>query len=204
MKVALVKTLFCLSFLCVSSVSSAAIITFDDRAAFESYIGAFTVDNLDGITQGASNSGVRDDYRWSMTDYGCVDSIGCTYGSDNPFTSPGNDWVWTYGSGTFIMDIGVSAFGLDYVDPYFTTSAQVGLAGFNSGINPNGSFFGIATTDGSLLYNINYTQFSTYQGFDNVTYSTTPNGMKVPEPSTLALFSLALMGLGFSARRRKA
>ena len=187
--------------------ASASIITFNDRTAFENYVGSYTLDDLNtdaALDPGADLS--NSDYSWSMSDYACVDSSGCDlYTSINPFVNGSNDWVWTYGSGNFEMSFGVTAFGLDYADPYDSNTAQIGLHGFNSGINSNGSFFGIATDDGSKLTSISYQQYSAYQSFDNVIYSSRPsennNLTTVPEPATLALFGLGLAAFGIAKRK---
>lgn len=186
----------------ISFSASAGIITFNDRAAFENYVGSVTVDSLDTTNHYSSSGDLsNDDYSWTMSDYACINSSGCnSYGSGNPFVNGTNDWVWTYGSGQFLMNFGVRAFGLNYANPYNATQAQVGLNGYNSGLNANGSFFGIATDDGSLLTSISYSQFSSYQAFDNVSYAKTIRS--VPESSALILFMLGLAGI--SLIRRKA
>ena len=63
-------------------------------------------------------------------------------------------------------------------------------------MQPNGSFFGIATTDGSTLSSISYQQYSSYLGIDNITYSTTANGVRpqqIPAPWSLAVFAAGLL-----------
>jgi len=181
--------------------ASAGIVTFNDRGLFESYIGTFVVDNLDTASGSSSSDLSNDDYSWTMSDYACVNSSGCSYSGTNPFDEGSNDWVWTYGSGSFEMNFEITAFGLDFANPHNADTGEVGLEGFNSGIKANGSFFGVATDDGSTLNSIAYLQNTSYLGFDNVTYSTTVNGVGVSEPHTLAIFSLLLMGI--SLRRRK-
>lgn len=181
--------------------ASAGVITFNDRDLFESYVGTSVVDDLETDPGSSVSDLSNDDYSWTMSDYACVNSSGCSYSGFNPFDDGSNDWVWTYGSGTFNMNFEVTAFGLDYANPYNSDSGAVGLEGFESGSNINGSFFGIATDDGSTLTSIAYLQYGAYQAFDNVTYSITENGVGVPEPHTLAIFSLLLMGANL--RRKK-
>ena len=204
MKQLAVKFLVVTSLLFVSTNLWASIITFNDRVLFEQFVAEFVIDDLEGLSQGTTGR-VRPDFSWTMSDYGCPNSSGCNgYGAGNPFVSGGNDWVWLYNSGNFNFNFGISAFGFDYADPYFASASNVGLQGFESGLNANGSFFGIATTDGSLLTTISYQQFSIFQGIDNVTFSTTANNaLQVSAPATFSLFMLALAGIAFSSRKRQ-
>ena len=185
--------------LCSSFLTSAGIITFTDRSLFESYINDFVVDELNGISIGIGSTlgRSRTGYSWTMNDYGCVNSSGCNiYGNTNPLTTPGNNWIWTYQSGSFDFDFGITAFGLNYANPFYENSAQLGLNNLLSGMQPNGSFFGIATTDGSTLSSISYQQYSSFLGIDNITYSTTANGIRpqqIPAPWPLAVFATGLV-----------
>jgi hypothetical protein len=70
-----------------------------------------------------------------------------------------------------------------------------------SGGCPSGTsgFFGVIATGGSVISSVNFLPVrtsGTYNGFDNFQYSTS-----IPEPTTVAIFGLALMGL--AARRFK-
>ena len=192
-----VVALCALPMLCSSFFTSAGIITFTDRSLFESYINDFVVDELNGISIGSTLGRSRNGYSWTMNDFGCVNSSGCNfYGNTNPLTTPGNNWIWTYHSGNFNFDFGITAFGLNYANPYYENSARLGLHGLVSGMQPNGSFFGIATTDGSMLSSISYQQYSSYLGIDNITYSTTANGVRpqqIPAPWSLAVFAAGLL-----------
>jgi len=198
------KLLSLLTLSVISMGAFASIITFDDRTAYENYVNTYTVDTLNTAYGNSYSDLSNSDYSWTMPDYACVNSWGCNgYGVNNPFVSYSNDWVWTYSSGEFNLNLAVTAFGLDYSNPYYTSTAQVGLNGLNSGVNPNGSFFGIATDDGTTFSSINYTQFSYFQAFDNITYSTTSNGsVSVPEPATFGFFLFALLTFGILKQRK--
>ena len=192
-----VVALCVLPILCSSFFTSAGIITFTDRSLFESYINDFVVDELDGISLGHTSGHSRNGYSWTMDDFGCVNNTGCNYyGNANPLIAPGNNWIWTYHSGSFNFDFAITAFGLNFANPYYDNNAQLGLNSLLSGMQRNGSFFGIATTDGSALSSISYQQYSSYLGIDNITYSTTPNGIRpqqIPAPLSLAVLAAGLV-----------
>jgi len=200
------KLLSLLTLLLISISSFASIITFNDRTAYENYVNTYTVDTLNTVRGNSHSDLSNSDYSWTMRDYACINSRGCNhynYSASNSFINGGNDWVWTYYSGEFNLNIAVTAFGLDYANPYYASTAQVGLNGLNSGVNANGSFFGIATDDGTTFSSINYTQFSYYQAFDNITYSTTSNGsISIPEPTTFGFFLFALLAFVILKQRR--
>ena len=201
-----VVALCALPMLCSSFFTSAGIITFTDRSLFESYINDFVVDELNGISLGRTSGQSRNGYSWTMDDFGCVNNTGCSYyGHTNPLVTPGNNWIWTYQSGSFNFDFSITAFGLNYANPYYENSARLGLHGLVSGMQPNGSFFGIATTDGSMLSSISYQQYSTYLGIDNITYSTTANGaqpQQIPAPWSLAVFAAGLLLLRLRSSKK--
>lgn len=189
-----------------SIAAHAGIISFTDRSLFESYINDFVVDEFNDINLGPAFGRSRAGYSWTMNDYGCVNSLGCTSpNSVNPFVGNNNNWIWTYGSGSFNFNFGITAFGFDYVNPYNSNTAQLGLNTMLSGVQSNGAFFGIASTDGSYLPAIAYLQSQSFMGFDNLTYSITANGSStpIPEPWPLAVFALALVMFTLQARKKR-
>ncbi|MEQ3657739.1 MAG: hypothetical protein ABNH21_02155 [Glaciecola sp.] len=198
-----IKVFVITSGLLLTGLSQAAIITFNDRAAFETYVGASTTDDLNTNLSGSGLDLSNADYSWTMSDYACADSAGCS-SSGNPFINGNNDWVWTYSSGVFNFNFNITAFGLDYGHPNGATQGNVGLFGFDSGTNANGSFFGVATDDGTFLgSSISYAQNTSFQAFDNVIYSSNPNGQfeVASAPGVLGLFGISLLVI---CRLRKA
>ena len=178
--------------------ANADIITFDDRTAFESFVGSFTVDTLEDIVQGSSLlNNDRPDYDFTMSQYGCYTVSDC---SDNSADGMDFRYIWTYETGNFIFDNAINAFGLDF-GQYANDQAQVILGGNASSVVTGGGFFGFVDTDSSFT-SVSYDTLTggNYSLFDNVTYGTATS---VPEPGTLALFGIGLAGMGFMRRRKK-
>ena len=190
----------------ISNIANAGLIYFTDRAEFESKLSTFEVDGFDSLTsrgQGTYSSSLIS-YSGSM--YGCTTdgggaNTGCNFSSS--FDVPGNEWLWTYNSsGSFTTSYDVSAFGFDYastISPYIVNSLN--LNGVTSSDLSSG-FFGVISDDNSLIGNqfiMSWNASSNYLGYDNVILSTDvftgqkPSG--IPEPSTLAIFALGILGL---------
>jgi hypothetical protein len=186
--------------LSVSSFANAGIITFTDRVDYEAYInGAITDDFLD-VTDGSGSTGVRSGYNWDMSDFGCASGPGqCGDNSSQNFSYDDN-YIWTYNNGSFTFDSNIFAFGFDFGSANGNTS--VTLNGLQSQQTSTGGFFGIASTDSQGFNVVNYTKPTNYGLFDKLTYATQAvNATQVPEPSTLAIFALGIMGL--ASRRFK-
>ncbi|WP_198265165.1 hypothetical protein [sulfur-oxidizing endosymbiont of Gigantopelta aegis] len=104
--------LLTLFFLAISVNSKATLITFDDRAVFESFVTNFTIDGLDNIHQGNYLSGInRGSYKFTTSVYGCVNNFDCGNNTSQGFNP---NYLSTSGSGTFEFDSGINAFGLDF------------------------------------------------------------------------------------------
>ncbi len=183
--------------LSVSGFANAGLITFDNRIDFQNYVSSFQLDDLASVTKGGSSSGQdRGDYSWNMNSYGCQTTGDCGDNSSVGFVTGG--YVWTYGSGAFTFDNAINAFGIDYTYRYGNDD-RITLNGLASQTSPTGGFFGIVDTT-STFTTVNYTAQGSGSLFDNVTYGSA-SVETVPEPTTLAIFALSLMGL--AARRFK-
>jgi hypothetical protein len=173
----------------------ASVLTFSDRAAFEAAVGAYTVDNLDDLTDGPFTSRNRSDYTININSFGCNSGPGqCGDNSAQGFVYPA--YVWTYAGGSFQFNVAINAFGLDF-GHYSSSNAAVTLNG-EPYARTGGGFFGIIDTDNTFT-TVTYDTNGSGSLFDNVTYGV--SGAEVPEPSSLALLAIAMAGMG--ARRRR-
>lgn len=180
-----------------ASAAQAGIVSFTDRGAFESYIGAFTVDNFSDIPDGFNDVGfTRPDFSYDGSHFGCELGVSqCGDNSSSGFDYPG--YLWVYETGTFSFGSGIAAFGLD-LGTRNSSSKTLALNGVDTTVTsgtPN--FFGIASDDGSTFSNVILSGVSSGDLFDNVTYSSTPNdvGNPVPAPAPIALLALGLLGI---------
>jgi hypothetical protein len=210
----LIKIASFIAALLIGNLAYAGIITFNDRAAFDSYVGSgISVDDLNGdtIAPHKQSSFIRSNYTVNGSMFGCVDGAGCT----GPYTNMDDDYIWTYVDVTFDFDVGISAFGLDfnsYNSKMSSLSYIASLNGYMSNSSLLGGFFGIASDDGSSFTSVVYGKNTAFGLFDNVTYSQTtfalstsasdsPTTYPVPEPSVIALLAIGVLGIGLVRRR---
>ena len=192
MKFKFLKSLFvALSFIVVS-VSNASLITYTDRATFEAALSSFSVDDYTDITAGYLTFLDRGEY--SVTSggmYGCVNAPG----SCGP-QPPAGDGIGLFhysGNDTFTFDVAINGFGFDYGQTASTHATKPIIDGvISSGLQ---GFFGFIFDVAKTTVVLN--QNSNYLITDNLTFGVTA----VPEPSTLAIFALGMIGL--ASRRFK-
>ncbi|MFT4938920.1 MAG: hypothetical protein ACI88A_001952 [Paraglaciecola sp.] len=205
MKFKFIQVVLACTVFAISSFANAGLITFNDKAAFDAYTGGGVVDDLESSDW--SNTVLSGDFAWTMSDYHCENGQGCgaTFGgtngaNDEMMQSTADDFIWTYNDGDFVFTAGIASFGIQF-GSYLGNSA-VTLNGQSSGVQASGSFFGIASDDNTLFTNVSYAKSLYYGSFDDVSYSRSNQSVAdVPEPSTLAIFALGMIGL--ASRRFK-
>lgn len=182
---------------CLASLSAQAdVLTFTDRAAFEAAVAGRTVDNLDDVTDGRRDYIERSAYRIDIPVFGCNSGPSqCGDNSAQGFEYPA--YLWTYGGGTFAFGNAINAFGIDF-GAYQQSVAQVSLNG-HAYSGAGGGFFGIIDTANSFT-TVSYAAGGSGSLLDNVTYGMA-GAAEVPEPGSLALFGIALAGVGALRRR---
>ena len=110
------------------------------------------------------------------------------------------------GTVTFTFDTAITAFGIDWssFDQTATVVAYSDDAGgavadvFVPVTSPGAGFFGVLNTDGFTTVSFQVTQSEILE-FDYIQW-----GTAVPEPGTLAILGLGLVGFGFARRRQAA
>ncbi|MDO6446499.1 PEP-CTERM sorting domain-containing protein [Colwellia sp. 1_MG-2023] len=194
--------------LSLSGYASAGIITFNDRITFENYLSSFQTDGFDNFVTGTTQiSLVRNDFtiNSSNTTYQADENYCNGYNDSLSFTC-NNDYLWNYAtssSSTILLNNSFNAIGFDFTQVHYSSTIQnlnviyEGVTYLNTAASEQWGFFGIVDTSkdiASLQFNHN----PTYMGMDNVT---TGAYSQVPEPSTLAIFALGIIGL--ASRRFK-
>ena len=149
----------------------------------ESGAGSFRLDTMPGNS--SSGTGIDNTTFLSM--------VGATSGSSNM---------------SITFDVSLEALAFDtYNYDCGNDNSNIAINGVSLGATPTSGgcpsgtlgFFGVIATGGSVISSLNFLPVrtsGTYNGFDNFQYSTS-----IPEPTTVAIFGLALMGL--ASRRFK-
>jgi hypothetical protein len=201
---------------CFVNVANADMVLFYDRADFEAYVSNVIVDDMETVASGYSiptkttDSG---DFSWTMVSSNCENGSGCASSGSEAYLgslmdSATDDFIATQGDGVFNFTQAITSFGFQFSrnnnQSTTTGSTKVTLNGYISAVIQNGSFFGIASDDGTAFTSVTYDAFNQNSGFDDVSYSLstasqTDGGSNVgasdvSSPSALAFFALGLMG----------
>lgn len=184
-------------FLVISSSASATLTTYTNRTDFQNALSEFTVDNLNGVTPYGHPNEVRSGYTiTTQSVYGCIDQYGC---GDNSSIGFDNAYLWNYaGTDTFTFSTPTNGFGVDYGTPVCCGSGsdRILLNGLQSPTSVG--FFGVISDVALTQFTMD--QVGNYMLFDNVTYGAAA-ASNVPEPESLSLVALALVGLGLVRRK---
>jgi hypothetical protein len=149
-----------------------------------------SVDGDDGVIDGSGLLG----HSW----FHIGGSVGGTFTFSGPLPTAAG-MVWTDGAGTATF----TAFG-----PGMVSIGTIGPVPIGDGISvitgetAEDRFFGVQDPGGILAIKLSNTDGGIE--VDHVQFGTAPSASAVPEPATLALFSLGAVGMRLSNRRRAA
>lgn len=188
-----------------SALSIAVPVYYGDRTSFEGASTGLTTEDFEGMSSGTYSDITTADYTIDSAPGGRPDDIfiapaGYTSGitSNVAFANYFVDsLIISFGSG-------VTAFGADIQSQYSTSifdiliydTSNVLIDSVVMSVADSATFFGLTTNVaiGSIVFDSRTDQA---EGVDNMSY-----GVAVPEPATLLLMGLGLVGFGFAGKRK--
>jgi len=195
------------------TLNASATLIYNDRAEWEAAVGSFTTDTYnevvtdqvfvtldrgDYVLDGSTANDISDSFIRDLL----LDVASYAYGPENPVLSNSTRVNVGGMTGSFFItfDSKINAFGFDIINyDNGNDKASIAIDGNVVASFPEEdtmSFFGFI---GGAVSQVEIIADSdpTYHAFDNVSYRT----VDVPEPSTLAIFALGMIGL--ASRRFK-
>jgi len=205
--------------LSVSGFSNATLITFNDAALFEAAAGTLNTEDFssEAVEYSTANySGVFGGFTLTSLsngdNNGILNSLIASSGAGDVSNGIGffgqNFYGWGNNDGglgpqsNFSFSSSISAFGFDYFNADFSDSYNITVNGsvLNTIATNSNGFFGVIAVGenitSAIITNLTTGGYVGAAGLDNVRVS-----VQVPEPSTLAIFALGIMGL--ASRRFK-
>lgn len=186
------------------------------QTAFYSNLTGITTEDFEGMSYGDNVATFGSGLTATLTGGGYVNTV--TSGTNGVGRYPiSGDNYWESGSSfTITFSEEISAFGFYGIDiGDFNGQVVLGLTGGGTSTINIGNSTNIA--GGSVLYfgfydlidtytSISFTNTASgvdYFGFDDFTVGTIENIKPVPEPGTMILFGIGLLGLAGASRRKK-
>ncbi len=193
----------------ITAQCHAATMTYTDRGTFEAAAGSFDTENFQGVAEGTStnnssvdvgdfsviaNSGLGSG--WNHIGTGAINNVNSTRQLHAGLMS-GETLVFTF-------DTAINYWGADFMGLNDGVRRSVIDDGTDSYLSPiipqQNSFFGFYSDVAFTTITFTGQSSSEGVGMDNVTYASA----SVPEPTTIALLGLGMIGLaGAEARRRR-
>lgn len=199
MNIKMLKTALVGLVISVSGFANAGLIEFSDRASFETAIGTSTTIDFEADLQSSwtynTNFVEGNVVITPSSNYQYIGDFDELSNNNNQWNTWGSDFLLGEAVGhTIQFNTAVNAFGLDFGgngNGTFNFQLDNGeqFSATSSGQFGEYNFIGVTST--SSFTSVTWSSSNSRIAADNIIYST----IDVPEPSTLAIFALGIMGL---------